>query len=351
MAVANAFERHSLVSSAGRGVVARALDRGRDGEHAADDRDQRARVAPAPRPRPGRCRARRRRCPRRAAASRARPGSPPSPPPVGDLAGAVEDRHADRDVDDEQRAPADLVDEHAAERRARPRRPGRRRRSRRRSPAARRSGGVSARTTASEAGIIAAAAAPCSARAISSIGRLGASAHSRLKSVKPPTPAISSARRPTTSATRPAGASSAANDDGVDRDDPGRAVDRRAGEVGLHVGHGEVRDGRVQQRQEGRAGGDRQHVLGAFAVPRSRSSLTSCHCRKSTIGRALYHRSNGRATFSRRWTPPNRSRSLARAEPDRRRRGRRPPAPRQRDARVDPPGGRRPRLRRGPRRA
>ena len=76
--------------------------------------------------------------------------------------------------------------------------------------AARRSGAVSESTTASEAGIIAAAAAPCRARATSSVGRLGASAHSRLKSVKPPTPAISSARRPTTSATRPAGASSAA---------------------------------------------------------------------------------------------------------------------------------------------
>src|SRR4051812_43658737 len=66
---------------------------------------------------------------------------------------------------------------------------------------------------------------------------------------------------------------------------------------------------------------------------------------KSTIGRALYHRSNGRASFI------TDGRGVARiARPGRirpRRRGRRPPAPRQRDPRVDPPGGRRPRLRRG----
>ncbi len=77
--------------------------------------------------------------------------------------------------------------------------------------AARRSGAVSASTTASEAGIIAAAAAPWSPRATSSAGSEGASAHGRLSAVKPPTPARRSVLRPTTSATRPAGARHAAN--------------------------------------------------------------------------------------------------------------------------------------------
>jgi hypothetical protein len=77
--------------------------------------------------------------------------------------------------------------------------------------AARRSGGVSTRTTASDAGITAAAAAPWSARAASRTPSDGASAHASDITVKPATPASIRVRRPTMSATRPAGARNAAN--------------------------------------------------------------------------------------------------------------------------------------------
>jgi hypothetical protein len=63
---------------------------------------------------------------------------------------------------------------------------------------------------ASEAGIIAAAPAPWIARAASRRPSDGASAAASDMAVNSPTPASMSLRRPTTSATRPAGASSAA---------------------------------------------------------------------------------------------------------------------------------------------
>ena len=75
----------------------------------------------------------------------------------------------------------------------------------------RRSAGVSARRIASDAGIIVAAKAPWTARAASSTGTLGASAQTSESAANPPTPMRYSERRPITSASRPAGASSAAN--------------------------------------------------------------------------------------------------------------------------------------------
>ncbi|HEV7931774.1 MAG TPA: hypothetical protein VGP70_05560 [Actinomadura sp.] len=64
---------------------------------------------------------------------------------------------------------------------------------------------------ARDAGIIAAAPAPCSALAARSVGRFGAIAQNSDIVVKSPMPARNSVRRPRTSASRPAGASSAAN--------------------------------------------------------------------------------------------------------------------------------------------
>ncbi len=57
---------------------------------------------------------------------------------------------------------------------------------------------------------MAAAAAPWSARATSRKPSEGASAHAKEIAVKAPTPASIRVRRPTTSATRPAGARNAA---------------------------------------------------------------------------------------------------------------------------------------------
>jgi len=73
------------------------------------------------------------------------------------------------------------------------------------------SAGVSVRTIASEAGIIAAAAAPWSARATSSTGTLGDSAQTSDIAANPATPARNSVRRPIVSANLPDGASRAAN--------------------------------------------------------------------------------------------------------------------------------------------
>src|SRR5215207_3962349 len=77
--------------------------------------------------------------------------------------------------------------------------------------AVRRAGGVSASTNASDAGIISAAPTPCTARAASRTPKVGASAASSDATVNVVTPATNRRRRPTTSASRPAGASSAAN--------------------------------------------------------------------------------------------------------------------------------------------
>ena len=76
--------------------------------------------------------------------------------------------------------------------------------------AARRSGGVSARMTASDAGIIAAAPAPWRPRATSRIPNDGATAATSDMVVNTNAPPASSARRPSRSAKRPPGASSAA---------------------------------------------------------------------------------------------------------------------------------------------
>src|SRR4051794_34728251 len=73
------------------------------------------------------------------------------------------------------------------------------------------SAGVSASTSPSAAGIMAAAAAPCTARAATSAPTLGASALASEATVNSATPPMNTRRRPTRSATRPAGVSSAAN--------------------------------------------------------------------------------------------------------------------------------------------
>ena len=103
--------------------------------------------------------------------------------------------------------------------------------------------------------------------------------------------------------------------DRVDRDQPGGGADRGAGEVAAHVGDGEVRDGRVEQGQERRAGGDEQHAAGG------RDSGRGCWGRfgqghvvsglwrtKSTIVRALYHIFERPCYFLRRWNPPSTTR-------------------------------------------
>ena len=71
-------------------------------------------------------------------------------------------------------------------------------------------GGVSASVSPSAEGIIPAAAIPCSTRQASRMPKPGASAHSADARVKPATLTRNTERRPTTSASRPAGVSSAA---------------------------------------------------------------------------------------------------------------------------------------------
>ena len=176
--------------------------------------------------------------------------------------------------------------------------------------AARRSGAVSASTTASEAGIIAAAAAPWSPRVASNAGSEGASAQARLSAVNPPTPARRSVLRPTTSATRPAGARHAANVTAYTvmiqvaplTEAPAKSVRTSATARFATV---------VSSSARKAAPAATASTFGARLGTAIAVIIGPSFDKKARSDPSLYHRTNDRATFFPRWTQSTWRRSRA----------------------------------------